>query len=86
MIDANDDLTAVGLKLRFPGPTGADAAAELGHGATTAGETWQLVLQLGEFYLQLTFTGPSVPSEDVENELGTVNHVAGQPSLDVAEL
>jgi hypothetical protein len=59
---------------------GTDAAAKLRHGATASGEAGQLVFELGEFYLKLALAGPGVTGEDVEDELRTVDDVAGYPT------
>ena len=60
-----------------PGTAGSDAAAKLRHGATAFGEAGQLVFELREFYLELAFAGLGMAGEDVEDELRTVDDVAG---------
>ena len=49
-----------------------------------SGETRELVLELGEFHLQLAFAGPGVAREDIEDQLRSIDHVARQTSFDVA--
>jgi hypothetical protein len=41
---------------------------------------------LCEFYLELALAGLGVAGEDVEDELRTVDDVAGEAGFDVAEL
>jgi len=84
--EAGLDLAAVGFELGFAGAAGADAAAELRHGATPTGEARELVFELGELDLELAFAGFGVAGEDVQDELGAVDDVAGEARLDVAEL
>ncbi len=45
--------------------------------ARPQGEAGQLVFELCEFYLKLAFAGLGVAGEDVEDELRTVDDVAG---------
>src|SRR5438067_968107 len=86
MVDANVDLAAVGFEACFTGTTGSDAAAELRHGLAPASEPRKLVLELGQFDLQLALAGEGMAREDIEDELGTVYDPAGQPSFQIAEL
>ena len=86
VIQAEVNFAAVCFELRFAWTSGSDAAAELRHGATASGEAGQLVLKLCELYLELAFAGPGVAGEDVEDELRTVDDVAGKASFDVAKL
>jgi hypothetical protein len=83
VVDTQVDLAAIGLELCLARASGSYAAAKLRHGATASRQPRQLVFQLCQFYLELTFTGLSMASEDVEYELRSVNDVAGQPRLDV---
>ena len=80
------DLAAVGLQLGFTRSASADAAAGLGHGLAASGQSRQLIFQLRQFDLQLTFAGPRVAGEDVQNQLRPVDDGAGQPRLHVARL
>jgi hypothetical protein len=86
VVEAQVDLATIGLKLGFARASGSDAATKLRHGAAAADEARQLIFELREFYLKLTLTGLGVSSEDVEDELRTVDHVARQPGFDVTEL
>ncbi len=80
------DLSPVGFQLSFSRSAGPDAAAELRHGRATAGQPGQHVLQLREFYLQLTFAAARVAGKDVENELGAIDHPYRQRVFQVPEL
>ena len=86
VIEAKIDLAAIGFELSFPRAAGSDAAAELRHRAAASSEAGELVFELRELYLELAFAGTGVAGEDIEDELRPVNDVAGQTSLDVAEL
>ena len=86
VVDAKVDLAAIGLELGFARAAGSDAAAKLRHGATASGQAGQLVFELCEFYLELALAGLGVAGEDVEDELRTVDDVAGKPGFDVAQL
>ena len=77
LVDAKVDLAAIGLELGFARAAGSDAPAKLRHGATAFGEPGQLVFELCEFYLELAFARPGMAGEDVEDELRTVDDVAG---------
>jgi hypothetical protein len=77
LVDAKVDLAAIGLELGFARAAGSDATTKLRHGATASGEAGQLVFELGEFYLELALAGLGVAGEDVEDELLTVDNVAG---------
>jgi hypothetical protein len=86
VVDTQVDLAAIGLELRLARATGSYAATKLRHGATASRQARELVFQLCQFYLELTFTGFSMAGEDVKDELRSVNDVAGQPRLYVSEL
>ena len=77
---------AIGLQLSFAGAAGADAAAELGHFRSAAGEPGQHVFQLGELDLKLAFAGAGVAGEDIQNELGPVDDTTGQLPFKIAQL
>jgi hypothetical protein len=86
VVDTQVDLAAIGLELRLARATGSYAAAKLRHGAPAFRQPWELVFQLRQFDLELTFTGLSMAGEDVEYELRSVNDVARHPRFYVAEL
>jgi hypothetical protein len=86
VVDSQVYFAAIGLELRLARTTSSYAAAKLRHGATASRQARQLVFELREFYLELTFTGLGVAGEDVQYELRSVNDVAGQPCFDVAQL
>ena len=69
----------LGSKQRFQRSrdVGCYAATNLRHSATASGETGQLVFELREFYLELALAGLGMAGEDVEDELRTVDDVAG---------
>ncbi len=86
MVDAQIDLAAIGFELGFTRPAGADTAAKLAHGLALAGQARQLVLELRKLNLQLAFARAGVAGEDVQNELGAIDHAAFQPRFEVAHL
>jgi len=53
------------------------AAAQLRHRLSSPGEPRQLILQLCQFHLQLAFASARMPGEDIQNQLGSVNHSTG---------
>ena len=67
MAHAPRNLASIGLELCFSRPARANAAAKLRHLHATTGQPWKQVLKLREFYLELTFAGTGVSSEDVED-------------------
>jgi hypothetical protein len=77
LVDPEIDLAAIGLELSFARASGSDAAAKLRHSATASGEAGQLIFELREFCLELAFAGLGMAGEDVEDELRTVDDVAG---------
>jgi hypothetical protein len=86
VVDTQVDLAAICFELRLARATGSYAAAKLRHCAPAFRQPRELVFQLCQFYLELTFTGLSVAGEDVEHELRSVNDVTGQSRLDIPEL
>ncbi len=86
LVDAALNAAAIGFELGFAGSAGADAAAQLRHGFASAGEARKHVLELRQLHLQLAFAGAGVAGKDVEDELGAVEHAAGQGGLEVAQL
>jgi hypothetical protein len=85
-VDARVDAAAVGFELCFTGAAGSNAAAELRHRLAAAGKARELVLELGELHLELTFAGAGVARKDIEDELRTVNDPAWKARLEVAKL
>jgi hypothetical protein len=86
LVNAALNAPAIGFELGFAGSTGADTAAELGHGFAAACESGQHVFELSELNLKLAFAGSSVAGEDVEDELRAVEDAARQSRLEVAQL
>src|SRR5439155_3140951 len=68
-MNARPDAPAIGLELRLPGTSRADAAAEPRQRRPGADQPRQQVLELRELDLQLAFARARPPREDVENEL-----------------
>jgi hypothetical protein len=66
--DARADAAAIDFQLRFPGPTGADAAAQTRKVGTDADEIRLAVAQLRELDLQLPFAAARVTRKDIEDE------------------
>jgi hypothetical protein len=77
VVDANINLAAIRLELGLPRAASSDAAAKLRHSAPAPGEAGQLVFELCEFNLKLAFAGFGVTSEDVEDQLRSVDDVQG---------
>ena len=86
MPDAPVNLPAVGFELGFTWAPGPDAAAQLRHFYSAPAQTRQHVLQLRQFHLQLAFARSRMFRENVEDELGAVNHPGVDQFLDVALL
>src|SRR6185437_9035780 len=85
-VDAKVDLAAIRFKLCLARSAGSDAAAKLRHGTTATSQAGQLVFELCEFYLKLAFAGLRMAGKDVEDELRTIDDVAGQPGFNIAKL
>ena len=60
--------TSIGLKLRFTGPPGADTTTESLQVAPLPGQTRIKILMLGQFYLQLAFTGLGLLGKDIQDQ------------------
>ena len=84
--DAPVNFPAIGFELRFARASGADAAAQLRHLDSAPAQPGQHVLQLRQFHLQLAFPGARMFRENVEDELGAVDHPGVDQLLDVALL
>ena len=86
MADAPVNFSAIGFELRFAWAAGADAAAQLRHLNSASAQARQHVFQLRQLHLQLAFPGLRVFRENVEDELGAVNHPGVDQLFDVALL
>ncbi len=84
--DAAVDFAAIGFQLGLAGAAGADAAAELRHLDAASRKPRQQVLQLRQFDLELAFAGAGVAREDVEDELGSIDHPHVELAFQVALL
>ncbi len=84
--DPVTDAAPVNLEFCFTRTAGADTATETAHGHSTAGQTRQLVLQLRQLNLNLRFETARVLRENVQNQLGAVQHLQVGGLLDFAGL
>ena len=84
--DAIADSPPVRLQFLFARPSGPDTAAEPRKLFPAACQSREKIIQLSELDLQLSFPAARVESENVENELGAVNHAAADTFLHVSEL
>src|SRR5205823_12628671 len=66
--------------------TDATLAAERRHRRTLSAQTWQHVMQLRQFDLQLAFAAARMTRENIENPLGAVDHPTFGGFLDVSLL
>ena len=81
MVDAALDAAPVGFELGLAGAACADAAAQLGHGFAAPGQPRQHVFKLRQLDLELAFASAGVTGEDVQNQLGAIEHPARQRGL-----
>ena len=72
--DAVVDAPLVDLQPGLARAAGADAAGEARQGVVAGGQLGQHVFQLGHLDLQLALAGAGAAGEDVEDELGAVDH------------
>ena len=68
LLDARADVAPVGLKLRFAGASGADAAAEMAHFLVPDREAGEIILILRKLHLELALARSGALGEDVEDE------------------
>src|SRR5439155_7238287 len=80
------DQPAVGLELGFARTAGADAAGLALEMLPQAGQAGQGVLKLRELDLESRLASARAPGEDVEDQLGAVDHLAVERLLEVAHL
>ena len=76
----------IDFQLRFARTARADAAALPREVAPHPRQARQQILQLRELDLQTAFTTPRALRENIENELGAVEHLAGKKIFQVASL
>ena len=84
--DADMNAPTVRLQLCFARTFGTNATGLSGHTNPLTGQAWQHVSQLGQFHLQLSFTSARPSGEDVQNQLGAINHPGIQHLVQVALL
>ena len=77
---------AIGFELGFARAAGADAAAQLRHLDAAPAQPRQHVFQLRQLHLQLAFAGPRMAGENIEDELGAVDHAHVDKLFDIALL
>ena len=72
------DFTAVGLQLGFTRPPAANAAGQAVHGPARGGpgQARQSIFELSQFHLQTAHAAGRVLGENIQNNLGTVQHLA----------
>ncbi len=85
-LDARANAPAIGLELRFAGAARADAAAEPRQRRPRSGEPRQQVFQLRQLHLPLAFTRSRAAREDVEDQLRSIDDLALEPVLELAQL
>ena len=85
--DAVAHAPAIGLELRLAGAAPADAAHQARERDVGAlGQPRQQVLELRELHLELAVGGARALREDVEDQLGAVDHAQLEPLGEVARL
>ncbi len=77
---------AVGFELGFAGASGSDAAAQPRHRRAVPAQPRQQIVQLRQFHLQLAFPGARAPGENIQDQLGPVQHLHLQRALQIALL
>src|SRR5829696_7279799 len=80
------DAPSIRFELRFAGTPGAAATAEPGEGGRRAYQPRHQILQLGKLDLELAFTSPGAPGENIEDQLRSVENLAIERLLEVAQL
>ena len=83
---AGTDAPPIDLELGLSGPPRADPSAEAGEARPDAREPREEVAQLRQLHLELAFFGPRPLGKDVENQLGTVEHLHFKASFQIASL
>ena len=77
---------AVGFELGFAGTARADAAAQPRHRRAVPGQPRQQIVQLRQLHLQLAFPRARPPRENIQDQLGPVEHLDVQRPLQIALL
>ena len=77
---------AVGFKFLLARSARADAAAKPRKFFAASGQPRQQIIELRKLHLELAFAGARVRGEDIENQLGAVDHAAARALFHVAKL
>src|ERR1035437_6414747 len=85
-LDAESDEAPVGFELRFARAAHADATAELLEMRPHPREPRQGILELRQLHLHPALRAPRAHGEDVEDELGAVDHALADFLLEVLSL
>lgn len=80
------DPAAIRFKFLFAGAACPDASAESREKHAVTGEARKEIIQLGQLDLQLSFAASRPPGENIENQLGTVDHFQVEYFFEVAKL
>ena len=80
------DSPAIGFQFCFARTPRADSATESRERCARSNQPRQQVLQLGKLNLQLAFTRPCTPGENVEDELRAIDDLAIERRLQVPQL
>ena len=74
MCNAVSNSTSVRFQFGFTGPPRANSSAEARQVGAFSGESWQQVAQLSQLYLNFSLTTVRPSGEDIEDQLGAVDH------------
>jgi hypothetical protein len=80
------NLPPVGLELSLARSASANAAAKLRHFDAAARQPWKQIFKLGQFDLQLAFTGTGVTGKDIENQLRAIDDAGVDDALNITLL
>lgn len=80
------DPAPVRFKFLFAGAACPDSSPESRKQYAVAGEAGQKIIQLCKLHLQLSLAASSPPGENIENELGAVDHFQVNYFFEVAKL
>ncbi len=75
MVNAFAHAAPVDLELGFARTPAADAARKAGHGRVLGDQPGQHVVQLRQLHLQLALPAARALGENVQNQLGAVDHL-----------
>ena len=86
LADSGAQSPPIEFELLLAGSPGADPAPEPGKQRPASPEARQQIIELRKFDLKLAFAAARPPREDVEDELGPVDHLEPERGFEVAEL